>query len=87
MLGLVTIVFSHLSSGDLTQAISTGLTILDRMTINTNGNVGIGIGNAGALLHVSGTTILNNITTLHNTSTVSGNVKGAPTAGLAGECK
>jgi len=67
------IVFSHLNSGDLIQSISTGLTVLDRMTINTNGNVGIGIGNASALLHVSGTTILNNITTLNNTLTVSGN--------------
>jgi len=67
------IVFSHLNSGDLIQSISTGLTVLDRMTINTNGNVGIGIGNASALFHVSGTTILNNITTLNNTLTVSGN--------------
>ncbi len=38
------IIFSHLSAGDLTQNIS-GVTVLDRMTINTNGNVGIGVTN------------------------------------------
>ena len=55
------IIFSHLSSGDLTQTISsTGVTVLNRVSINSNGNVGIGISSANALLHVSGTTILNN---------------------------
>ena len=47
------------------------------MTINGSGNVGTGIGNAVALLHVSGTTILNNITTLNNTLTVSVSIKSS----------
>jgi hypothetical protein len=38
------IIFSHLSAGDSTQKVS-GVTDLDRMTINTNGNVGIGVAN------------------------------------------
>ncbi len=55
------ITFSHLNPGNLTQTISsTGVTVLDRILITSAGNVGIGINNQNALLHVSGTTILNN---------------------------
>ena len=64
------IIFSHLSAGDLTQNIS-GVSVLDRMTINTNGNVGIGVTNPSQQFHVSGITLLNNNTTINGILSVS----------------
>ena len=67
------IISSHLLTGDLTQTISsTGIIVLDRMTINTYGNVGIGTKNPSNMLHVIGNTLLGNDTTINGILNVSG---------------